>query len=137
MKKLTILVVIMLVAGLLAGCWLFPGSKLDKIEVEPVEVTLNIKSLTGITQQLEVIAYYDDKTSADVTPGCDYNSSLSNTTGLEIVTVSDEGLIVAIKPKPEGALDEEEATILITYTQHNLWTGRIIRTCEVEVTVEY
>jgi len=54
MKKLTVLVVIMLVAGLLAGCWLFPESKLDYIEADPYEVTLDTESLTGITQQYKL-----------------------------------------------------------------------------------
>ncbi len=129
MKKLTVLVVIMLVAGLLAGCWLFPESKLDYIEVEPneIEVTLCDLGIAIKEVQLEVTAYYEDKTIADVTPSCDYNSSLSNTAS---VTVDDEGL-VRIDPIIG------EATILITYTQHNAWTGRIIRTAEVEVTIEY
>jgi len=131
MKKLTVLVVIMLVAGLLAGCWVLPESKLDYIEADPKEVTLNTKSLTGITEQLEVTAYYSDGTDANVTSNCEYLSS--NT---EIVTVNDEGLIVAVKVDNPIAL-KREATILITYTQHNFWTGRVIRTTEVDVTVEY
>ena len=126
MKKLTVLVAVILIAGLLAGCWVLPESKLDKIVADPDEVTLYLTQAAGNTQQLEVTAYYEDKTCADVTPSCDYNSSLSNTAGL---AVSDEGLITA---KNEG-----EATILVTYTQHNAWTGRIIRTDEVDVTVEY
>ena len=118
MKKLTVLVVVMLLAGLLAGCWVLPESKLDEIVVEPGAITLSV----GETQQLEVTAWYDDKTSADVTPSCDYNSSLSNTAGVDV-----EGLITAV--------EAGEATILVSYTQHNFWTGRIIRTAEVEVEV--
>ena len=131
MKKLTVLVVIMLVAGLFAGCWVLPESKLDYIEADPKEVTLNTKSLTGITEQLEITAYYSDETDANVTSNCEYLSS--NT---EIVTVDDEGLIVAVKVDNPIAL-KREATILITYTQHNFWTGRVIRTTEIDVTVEY
>jgi len=131
MKKLTVLVVIMLVAGLLAGCWVLPESKLDYIEADPEEVTLNIVSLTGITQQLEITAYYSDGTSADVTSNCDYSSS--NT---EVATVNNEGLIVAVKVDDSPAL-VRYATILVSYTQHNFWTGRIIRTAEVEVKVLY
>ena len=120
MKKLTVLLAVILITGLLAGCWLFPGSKLDEITVYPEgPITLNIEG----TQQLEVTAWYEDKTNADVTPSCDYNSSLSNTAGVDV-----EGLITAV--------ETGEATILITYTQHNFWTGRIIRTAEVKVTVE-
>ena len=120
MKKLTVLVAIILIAGLLTGCWVLPESKLDYIEAIPNEVNLN----TEITQkQLEVTAYYDDETSADVTSNCDYSSS-----DTEVVTVNDEGLIVAV--------GSGEANILVSYTQHNFWTGMRIRTCEVEVTVE-
>ena len=136
MKKLTVLVAVILIAGLLVGCWVTPESKLDYIEADPNEVTLTTDSFTGITEQLEVTAFYDDKTSADVTLNCDYNSSLSNTTGLEIVTVSDEGLITAVIVDNPIAL-QLKATILVTYTQNNFWTGRIIRTYEVDVTVEY
>jgi len=121
MKKLTMLVVILLVAGLLAGCWVLPESKLDYIEAIPNEVNLDAE----ITQkQLEVTAYYEDGTSADVTSNCDYSSS-----DIEVVTVNDEGLIVAV--------GNGEAITLVSYTQHNFWTGMRIRTCEVEVTVEY
>ena len=120
MKKLTVLVAVMLIVGLLAGCWVLPESKLDYIEADPDKVTLN----TGLLEvQLEVTAYYTDGTSADVTSDCDY---ISSNTG--VATVSDEGLITA---KTMG-----KSTILVSHTQHNFWTGRIIRTCEVEVTVE-
>jgi hypothetical protein len=120
MKKLTMLVVILLVAGLLAGCWVLPESKLDYIEAIPNEVNLDAE----ITQkQLEVTAYYEDGTSADVTSNCDYDSS-----DTKVVTVNSEGLVVAVS---NGI-----ATILVKHTQHNAWTGRITETCEVEVTVE-
>jgi len=119
MKKLIVLVMVILVVGLLAGCWVLPESALDRIEANPDDVTLNV----GDTQQLEVIAYYDDETSADVTSNCDYSSS--NT---EVVTVNDEGLIVAVD-------SGEEVTILVSYTQQNFWTGRRIRTDEVVITV--
>ncbi len=128
MKKLTVLVVVILIAGLLAGCWLFPESKLDYIEAETDEVTLHTRLRT---RQLEITAYYTDGTSADVTIDCDYLSS-----DIKVVTVNDEGLITAVKY--EGVVTPgltREATILISYTQHNAWTGRIIRTCEVKVTV--
>ena len=120
MKKLTVLVAVILIAGLLAGCWVLPESKLDKIEADPDEVILSTNLLT---QQLEVTAYYTDGTSADVTSNCDY---ISSDTG--VVTVSDEGLITA---KKMG-----DSTILVSHTQHNFWTGRITRTVEVNVTVE-
>lgn len=126
MKKLTILVAVILIAGLLSGCWLFPESKLDYIEANPDKVTLNIVSLTGITQQLEVTAYYTDENKADITLECDYTTlTVSNT---EVVTVNDEGLITA---KSKG-----NTIVLISYTEGNFWTGRITRTDEVDVTVE-
>ena len=121
MKKLTVLVVIMLVAGLLAGCWVTPTSKLENIEVYPEEVTLTINTtaLTGkLTEQLKVTAFYEDGTFADVTLNCKYSSDSP-----EVITVNAEGLVGIVKV---GEI--EEATILVTYTQHNFWTGRIIRT---------
>ena len=121
----------MLVTGLLTGCWVLPESKLDKIVADPNKVTLTTDSYTGITEQTEVTAYYEDGTSADVTSNCEYSSS--NT---EVVTVNNEGLIVAVKVDNPIAL-WLGATILVTYTQHNFWTSRIIRTDEVDVTVEY
>lgn len=120
MKKLTILMAVILIVGLLTGCWLFPESKLDCIESEPVEVTLGTNLLT---QQLGITAFYEDGTSADVTPNCDYVSS-----NAEVATVSVEGLITA---KKMG-----NTIVLVSYTQHNLWTGKITRTVEVDVTVE-
>jgi len=132
MKKLIVVVAIILIAGLLAGCWVLPESKLDYIEADPDEVTLNIKSLTGITQQLEITAYYADGTNADVASICRYNSS-----DIEVVTVNDEGLVVGVKPEGLTLANFGEAIILATYTQHNFWTGRIIRTCKVNVMVEY
>jgi len=91
MKKLTVLVVIMLVAGLLAGCWVLPESKLDYIEADPDKVDLLY--LRSSTKQLTVTAFYEDGVSADVTIDCDYLSS-----DIKVVTVNDEGLIVSVKP---------------------------------------
>ena len=39
MKKLTVLVAVILIAGLLAGCWVLPESKLDIIVADTDEVT--------------------------------------------------------------------------------------------------
>jgi len=115
-----------LIAGLLSGCWLFPESKLDYIKVDPDEVTLNTKSLTGITQQLEVTAHYIDGDIADVTLECDYAPlTLSNT---EVVTVNDEGLITA---KSAG-----KAKVLVSYAQNNFWTSDITKTDEVKILVK-
>ncbi|GAI63593.1 unnamed protein product, partial [marine sediment metagenome] len=78
MKKLTVLVAVILIAGLLSGCWLFPESKLNYIEADPKEVTLYFSPTklssteNKTTQQLEVTAYYIDGDIADVTLECDY-----------------------------------------------------------------
>ena len=122
---------VILIAGLLSGCWLFPESKLDYIEANPEEVTLyfgptlsDTKNKT--TQQLEVTAYYTDETKADVTLECDYTTlTVSNT---EVVTVNDEGLITA---KSKG-----NTIVLVSYTEGNYWAGRITRTDEVKVLVK-
>ena len=131
MKKLTVLVVIMLVAGLLAGCWVLPESKLDYIEAEPAKVTLYLgltsDSTKNNTQQLEVTAFYTDGNKADVTAECDY--ATLTTSIAEVVTVNNEGLITA---KSRG-----NAIVSVSYTQHNFWTGKRTRTDEVDVTVEY
>ncbi|MBA7563021.1 hypothetical protein ES695_11195 [Candidatus Atribacteria bacterium 1244-E10-H5-B2] len=128
MKKLTVLMAIILIAGLLSGCWLFPESKLDYIKAKPDKVTLTMltmDSLIGITQQLEVTAFYEDLTEADVTLECDYAPlTVSNT---EVVTVNDKGLITA---KGKG-----KAEILVSYTQRNFLTSNIIRTCKVKILV--
>lgn len=134
MKKLTLLIAVILIAGLLAGCGILPEkSQLDYIKADPIEVTLNLGTTLGatqkLTQRLEVTAHYEDLTYADVTSNCKYSSSNTE------VTVNDEGLIEAVTFISFPS--EGEATILVTYTQHNFWTGRIIRTAEVEVTVEY
>ncbi|MBA7580866.1 hypothetical protein ES708_22763 [subsurface metagenome] len=129
MKKLTILlVVIMLVAVLLAGCWVSPELKLDYIEADPEEVTLT----EGEICQLTVIAFYDYSGANDVTLDCDYVSN-----NIEVATVNDEGLITAIDLEGSEKAQKGEATILITYTQHNFWTGMRVETAEVKVTVGY
>ncbi|MBA7518747.1 hypothetical protein ES705_10820 [subsurface metagenome] len=126
MKKLTVLMAIILIAGLLSGCWLFPESKLDYIKADPDDVTLNITSALVVTQQLDVTAYYIDGDKADVTLECDYAPLTVSDT--EVVTVNDEGLITA---KSKG-----NTIILVSYTEGNFWTGRITRTDEVKVLVK-
>jgi hypothetical protein len=98
-----------------------PVSKLYKIEISQDfwGITFSIKN---ITYQLEVIAHYDDGTTADVTLKCDYTSS-----NPDVAIVDDEGLITAIET---GDID-----ILASYTQYNSPNGNITRTAEVEVTV--
>ena len=133
MKKLTVLVAVILIAGLLAGCWVLPESKLDYIEADPDKVDL-LSPRSSTQQQLTITAFYEDGVNADVTIDCDYLSS-----DTKVVTVNDEGLIVYVEPGTDIVIGpglKREATILVTYTQHNFWTGRIIETCEVEVTVK-
>lgn len=126
MKRLTVIVAVILIAGLLSGCWLFPESKLDYIEANPKEVTLYLTQVPGNTQQLEVTASYIDGNIADVTLECDYAPSTASDT--EVVTVSDEGLITA---KSKG-----KAKVLVSYTEGNYWAGRITGTDEVKVLVK-
>ena len=89
MKKLTVLVAVILIAGLLAGCWVLPESKLDYIEAVPDKVDL-LSPRSSTQQQLTITAFYEDGVNADVTIDCDYLSS-----DTKVVTVNDEGLIVA------------------------------------------
>jgi hypothetical protein len=122
MKKLTVLlVVIMLVAGLLAGCWVLPESKLISICVEPEGMLLTIEKTKLI---ISVTANYNDGTSEDIElADCEYLSS-----DPDIATVNSEGLVTA---KSIG-----NPEILVTYTQHNFWTGRRIETDIVGVFVK-
>lgn len=124
MKKLTVLVAVILIAGLLAGCGIIPGSRLYYIEVEPDDFTLHLGS--DPTKQLEVTATYDDLTIADVTLECEYTWKPEALTKV-VATVSDEGLVTGMLV---GNTD-----ILVSYTQRNFWTGDITRITEVEVRV--
>lgn len=131
MKKLTILMAVILVAGLLAGCWIFPESKLISIVVdpegmdliEPIPVVLIPENADAI---VSVTANYNDGTSEDIKlTDCEY---LSNDPEVAIVDiVGDEVWIRAV-----GTGD---TTILVTYTQHNFWTGRVTETDIVGVFV--
>ncbi|MBA7529476.1 hypothetical protein ES705_21674 [subsurface metagenome] len=124
MKKLTVLVAVILIAGLLAGCGVTSESRLWKIEVEPIEVNIGY---TGDSEQLKVTAYYDDGTSADVTSECDYITSAEAYSEV-VVSVSAEGLVTGIQTG--------WTTILVSYTQRNFWTS-ITRTYEVAVHVRF
>jgi len=134
MKKLTVLVAVILITGLLAGCWVLPESKLDRIVADPDKVDLaQYPRLLPNQQQLTITAFYDDGASADVTIDCDYLSS-----DIEIATVNDEGLIMYVAPEVYNAdpTATRNANILVTYTHHNAWTGMRSETCKVEVTVK-
>ncbi|MBA7498275.1 hypothetical protein ES704_01010 [subsurface metagenome] len=129
MKKLTILMVVILVAGLLAGCWLFPESKLISIVVEPEGVYLDepATAITGHTEAIEsVTANYSDETSEDIKlTDCEY---LSNDPEVAIVEIVEDEVWIR-------AVGTGDTTILVTYTQHNFWTGRVIETDIVGVFV--
>lgn len=121
MKKLAVLVAVMLIAGLLAGCWLFPETKLISIVVEPGEMWLE----PGDTEYIESItACYDDwSTKVLDCIDCEYLSS-----DPEVATIDNECLITA---KKEG-----EAYILISYIEGDFWTGKITETDVVIIQVE-
>jgi len=129
MKKLAILIAVILIVGLLAGCWVTPESKLISICVDPEEMFLanpgtafDVLSTTGAIES--VTANYEDGTSEDIElTDCEYLSS-----DPDIAMVNSEGLVIA---KSIG-----ETTILVTYTQHNFWTGRVTETDIVGVFVE-
>ena len=131
MKKLTMLVVIMLVAGLLAGCWVLPESKLISICVEPEGIFLEGDPTAAASHNTEpiesVTANYSDGTSEDIAlADCEYSSNDPEVAIVDIV--GDEVLIRSV--------GFGEATILVTYTQHNFWTGRRTETDIVGVSVE-
>jgi len=131
MKKLAVLVAIMLIAGLLAGCWVLPESRLISIVVEPEGMYLADPGasfdLLSTTEAIEsVTANYNDGTSEDIElTDCEYSSNDPEVAVVNIV--EDEVWIRAV-----GA---GEAVILVTYTQHNFWTGRVIETDIVGVFV--
>lgn len=121
MKKLTVLIAVMLIAGLLSGCWLFPEQPLlDYIVADPSPIILTV----GDTQQLTVIAYYEDETYADVTSDCDYWARYP-----EIVTVDREGLVTAI------GVTEERRCINVYYYQKNDFTNQRERVVYINATI--
>jgi hypothetical protein len=130
MKKLTVLVVIMLIAVLLAGCWVLPESKLISIVVEPEGMDLKAPA-TAITEHtkpiVSVTANYNDGTSEDIKlTDCEYSS---NDPEVAIVNIIEDEVWIK-------AIGVGEAVILVTYTQHNFWTGRVIETDIVGIFVE-
>ena len=130
MKKLAVLVAVILIAGLLAGCWVLPESKLISIVVEPegMDLTYPATALSEHTKAIEsVTANYEDGTSEYIElTDCEYSSN-----DPEVAIVNIVGDKVWIKAVKSG-----ETTILVTYTQHNFWTGRVTETDIVGVFVE-
>lgn len=117
MKKLLIFLILSIF--LLTGCGLLPESRLTDIRVDPHKITLSI----GEELSLIVTAYYSNNAEANVTPDCVYESS-----NIEIATVSNDGLIRAIKTG--------NAIILVTYSESNFWTGKIIKIHWAIITIE-
>lgn len=121
MKKLIMLMVIILFMVLLAGCWLYPEPKIISICVEPEGMFLEPEETEPI---ISVTANYGLAPSEDIElTDCEYLSG-----DPDIATVGIGGLVTAV--------DSGETTILVTYTQHNFWTGRVIETDIVGVFVE-
>jgi len=120
MKKLAVLMAIILVTGLLAGCWLMPESRLISIVVEPESMDLVLPKPTDLIPENagiieSVTANYNDGTSEDIKlTDCEYSSNDPDVAVVDIV--GDEVWIRAI--------GVGEAVILVSYTQHNAWTGR-------------
>jgi len=110
MKKLTVLVVIMLVAGLLAGCGIIPEwSVLQSIVIEPDGITFTTREPVSI----EVTACYKDGDTAIVTLECDYK--LTNE-GVVTLDITKDEVIIA----PVGIGETE---VEVSYTERNFWTG--------------
>jgi len=122
-KKLTVLMVAILVMVLLAGCWLYPEPKLISICVEPEGMFLE----PGETEPIiSVTANYTLAPSEDIElTDCEYSSNDSEVAIVDIV-----GNEVFVRAGKAG-----ETIILVTYTQHNFWTGRVIETDIVGVFV--
>jgi len=114
MKKLAVLVVVILIAGLLTGCWLFSGEpEFISINVKPEVMylgelgtsSLNYKNQDAIES---VTACYDDWTTKEIElTDCEYLSSDPDIAVVDIV--GDEVWIRAI--------GTGEAYILVSYTE--------------------
>ena len=113
MKKLTVLMAVILIVGLLAGCWLFPESKLISIVVEPERMFLTDPGtafdVLSTTSAIESItACYDDWTTKEIAPvDCEYLSSNPEVAVVDIV--GNEVFVRAVKAG--------EAIILVSYTE--------------------
>ena len=74
-------------------------TKVERLEIVPQQATIQ---LPGMEQQVLVVAHYDDGTSRDVTDMAIYSTSLQ-----EVATVSDDGLVTAVR--------RGEASVLVRY----------------------
>jgi len=113
MKKLTVLVVVILIAGLLTGCWLFSDEpELISITVDPEDMELagpiGTNLLSTTEHIISVTANYDDWTTKDIAPiDCGYLSSDPDIAIVDIV-----GDKVWIR-----AIGTGETYILVSYTE--------------------
>jgi len=124
MKKLIVFMVVILIMVLLAGCWLQPKPKIISICVDPEGMFLELGEIKPI---ISVIANYNDRTSEDIKlTDCKYSSNDPEVAIVDIV--GDEVFVKAV--------NVGDTIILITYTQHNFWTGRLTETDIVGVFVE-
>jgi len=103
MKKLIILFMIVLVMGLLAGCWISSEPKLISITVDPEDMSLCIEESKSI---ISVTANYEDGTSKPVEI-TDCNLSSEN---IKIADAGSKGLVTAVGV---GA-----TYIIVKYTEH-------------------
>jgi len=109
---------------LLAGCWVLPESKLISITVDPESMDLDDPiigtNLLSTQEAIEsVTANYNDGTSENIElTDCEYSSN-----NPEVAIVDIVGNEVWIR-----AVEAGEAVILVSYTQHNFWTGRVTET---------
>ncbi|MBA7549878.1 hypothetical protein ES705_42378 [subsurface metagenome] len=100
------LVLVIIVAGLLTGCW--SGNDLVGLKVDNVDSILGLS--VGDTYQLQIAAIYENNYSIDVTTYCYFCSGDNH-----IVSVSDGGEVTAIK---KGI-----ATIFIDYEETGISAG--------------
>ena len=113
MKKLIMLVAVILIAGLLTGCWLFSDEpNFISITVDPEDMELAGPTGTNLLSTREpiisVTANYDDWTTKNIAPtDCGY---LSNDPDIAIVDIV--GNEVLIRSVGTG-----ETYILISYTE--------------------
>jgi len=124
MKKLNVLILAILVMVLLTGCWLYPEPKIISICVEPEGMFLEPEEIEPI---ISVTANYSLAPSKDIElTDCEYSSNAPEVAVVEII--GEEVFVRAVKAG--------DTIILVTYTQHNFWTGRVIETDIIGVFVE-
>ena len=113
MKKLTVLVAVILIAGLLAGCWVFSDEpELISITVDPERMDLvgdpTAASSHNTEPIISITANYDDWTTKDIAlTDCEY---LSSDPDIAIVEIAGDEVQVR-------AVGTGETYILVSYTE--------------------